>query len=276
MIERLWMFTTAPAPAARELLLRRVEYLRLTDLALFVNGLDEDTFHIPAERERRLADLVTGLHRLGVSPHLVTWLRPTERYMAAAAERLRPLCMTFGARSLMFDAEEPWTHHPSLRGNSEAKAQAFLDRHWSFDYWPCALGVSGITFIPAAVRPLARRCQYVLPQAYSVARASAVYRPGVTQRLAHEHWQAFGKPIVMGLAAWNLNRHGGLSQAGAMQAAIAASEDLGVSEVAYWSLRWVVESAARSEFIRQAGAKARQGLSQREALPAGERELSLL
>lgn len=272
MIKRIWMFTTPPTATGLDLMLRRTDYLRLTDMAIFVNGLDEREFLVPAERERRLSAVVTGLHRLGVSPHLVSWLRPTERYMAAAAERLRPLCLMLGARSLLFDAEEPWTRHPTLRGHGEAGAEAFLARHWAFDYWPCALGVSGITYIPAAVRPLARRCQYVLPQAYSVAHANASYRPGVTQRLAHERWQDFGKPIVMGLAAWKLNRHGGLSQTGAMQRAIATAEDLGIGEVGYWSLRWVVESAERTEFMRQAATKAREGRPQRDTAAAPERE----
>ena len=63
-------------------------------------------------------------------------------------------------------------------------------------------------------------------------------RPGVTQRLAHENWRVLGKPLVMGLAAWKLNLHGGLTQAGSMQTAITAVEDLrdpAVQEVAYWS-----------------------------------------
>ncbi len=272
MIERVWMFTAPPAAAGLDLMLRRTEHLRLTDMAVFVNGLDEREFAIPAAREQRLTALAMGLHGLGVQPHLVSWLRPTERYMRAAAERLRALCMMLGARSLLFDAEEPWTRHPALSGDGEAKAEAFLARHWAFDYWPCALGVSGITYIPAAVRPLARRCQYVLPQAYSVAHANASYRPGVTQRLAHERWQEFGKPIVMGLAAWKLNRHGGLSQTGSMQKAITSAEDMGAAEVAYWSLRWVVESAERVEFVRQAATKARAGLPQRDGAATPERE----
>ena len=80
----------------------------------------------------------------------------------------------------------------------------------------------------------------------------------------------------MGLAAWKLNLHGGLTQAGSMQTAITAVEDLRdpvVEEVAYWSYRWLLQSATRRDFVRQASLKARAGLSQRAALPAGVREL---
>jgi len=126
---------------------------------------------------------------------------------------------------------------------------------------------------------VAERCDYVLPQAYSVNRSGKVYRPGVTQTEAYKRWRDFWvtywdirvwrKPIVMGLAAWNLNRPGGMSRTRAMQVAIETTEDLSdpsISEVAYWSLQWAIRSKERAAFIRQAGAKARQGVSQRAKL----------
>ena len=70
MIRRLWTFATAPSSGELDLFLRRVEYLRLSDMALFVNGLDDDQFHIPAARERRLTEAALGLHRIGVTPRI--------------------------------------------------------------------------------------------------------------------------------------------------------------------------------------------------------------
>lgn len=265
MITRIGAYAIVNAATDQPAFWRSVAGLGLTDVALFVNGLDEPQFAISAARERVLGDAIMGLHRHGVSPHLVTWLRPTERYLNDAASRLRALCMTWGVRSLQFDAEEPWTRHPALRGKGAAAARAFLDRHWTFDVWPCPLGVTGITFVPDAVVPLAERCHYVLPQAYSIANQSAVYRPGQTQRIAHERWSRFGKPIVMGLAAWKLNRSGGLTQSASMQRAIVATESLAlpaVNEVAYWSLRWILQSKERSAFVAGACAKARAGVPQ--------------
>jgi hypothetical protein len=275
MIKRIWAYAVVAPAGQRAAQLRQVADLGLTDVALFVNGLDEGVFRIPPARERALAETIAGLHRLGVSPHLVSWLRPSERYMNDAAGRLRALCMTWGVRSLQFDAEEPWTRHPLLRGRGADAARAFLDRHWTFAAWPCPLGVTGITFVPDSVVPLAERCDYVLPQAYSVAHANRVYRPGQTQRIAHERWSRFGKPIVMGLAAWKLNRHGGLTQAQAMQKAILTTEHLVmpvVPEVAYWSLRWIGASAERTAFVRAACTKVRAGLPQSAPAPAAARE----
>jgi hypothetical protein len=271
MINRIWAYAIVNTATDQAAFWRSVTGLGLTDVALFVNGLDEERFVISPARERVLADAIMGLHRNGVSPHLVSWLRPTERYMNDAALRLRALCMTWGVRSLQFDAEEPWTRHPTLRGKGATAARAFLDRHWAFDYWPCPLGVTGITFVPDAVMPLAERCHYVLPQAYSIASASTVYRPGQTQRIAHERWSRFGKPIVMGLAAWKLNRSGGLTQTASMQRAIVAAESLTVpvvNEVAYWSLRWILQSKERSAFVAGACAKARAGMPQSAPAPA--------
>jgi hypothetical protein len=274
MIQRVWAFATLPSDRDRSLFLSRIEYLRLTDVVLFVNALEETAFTLPVSRERRLQEVSLELHSRGVSPHLISWLRPTERYMTDAATRLRPLCMTTGARSLLFDAEEPWTHHPSLKGRGARAAEALLQRFWKFDFWPCLLGMSGITFVPAEVKPLTQLCDYVLPQAYSVAKEGTVYRPGVTQRKAYELWSGFGKPMVMGLAAYKPNRYGGFSPAGSMQKAITATEDLAISEVAYWSLRWIVESKERTAFIRQAATKARRHLSQKMALAASDLEMA--
>ena len=270
MIHRIWAYAVVAPGSDRAAMLRQVADLGLTDLVVFVNGLDEAQFALPAAREAALAEAVAGLHRLGVAPHLVSWLRPTERYLTEAAARLHGLCTGWGVRSLQFDAEEPWTRHPLLRRGGERAAREFLDRHWTFDNWPCKLGVTGIAFLPPAVAPLAERCHYVLPQAYSVARAHPVYRPGATQRLAHQRWQRFGLAVVMGLAAWNLDRPGGIAQSEAMQRAIGATEALDgpvVKEVAYWSLRWIVASRERADFVRQACAKARRGVPQASASP---------
>ena len=69
----------------------------------------------------------------------------------------------------------------------------------------------------------------------------------------------------MGLAAWKLNRPGGISVASAMQTAVVASEELAdpqVSEIAYWSMEWLTKSTEVAAFIREAGIKAKQGKSQ--------------
>jgi hypothetical protein len=71
--------------------------------------------------------------------------------------------------------------------------------------------------------------------------------------------------MVMGLAAWNLNRPGGISKTTAMQRAIEACESLSdpsVTEVAYWSLKLITQSQEIAAFVRDAGIKVRAGISE--------------
>jgi len=272
MISHVWVFSGLPTSSQRSAFIRQIEELRVTDVALMINPLTSASFTLSVDRVRQIEEVCWDLEEIAVYSHLVSWLRPSRAYLETAATRLRPLCLSTGVRSLMFDVEEPWTRHVA----GEAAARSILSRYWRFQDWPCPLGATVITPRLREVRPVAELCDYVLPQAYSTSGTSTTKRPGVTQRLAHENWSVLGKPLVMGLAAWKLNLHGGLTQAGSMQTAITAVEDLrdpAVQEVAYWSYRWLLQSATRRDFVRQASLKARAGLSQRAALPAGPGEL---
>ncbi len=266
MIGRVWVFAMGipTTPERLTAFVRRIGDLQVTDVALMLNQYTERTFGITTAPARQVEETARRLGSLGVAAHLVTWLRPDERFVADAAHRLRPLCAAAGARSLMFDVEEPWT-----TGNSEARARAFLARHWPFTGWPCALGATGITYIPPSVRPVAERCDYVLPQAYSAHFQGAVYHPGATQPLAHRLWKGLGKPIVMGLAGWNeILRPGGISETEALQRAIVATEGLrdpAITDVAYWVLEGL--AGERAAFVRQAAAKARRGVPQGAGQP---------
>jgi hypothetical protein len=162
MIERIWVFALAPSNQDRGLFLQRIEWLHLTDVVFFVNGCEECRFNLPASREVRITQTASRLAELGVDTHLITWVRPVRTYMTDCANRLRPLCQTIGARSLVFDAEGPWTRNrqcdtgPRCEGQRGAAwARTILREHWPFTDWPCDLGVSGITYIPDAVRALA-------------------------------------------------------------------------------------------------------------------------
>jgi hypothetical protein len=277
MIRRVWVFAdlrfSAGSPLDREHFLDRIWNLNVTDVAFMINLPSRKKFLLSSSRALWLEEIAWELRAMDVVTHLVTWLRPTERYMIRAAEILRPLCANIvantGAGSLLFDAEWPWVRN--TRG--EAGAEAVLKRYWTwFENWPSMLGVTGVAALPSAVKPLASRCDYVLPQAYSVnvsGEPPGLREPGRFQRFAYESWRASRKPMVMGLAAWNLKRPGGISQTTAMQKAITAVEQLtSVYEVAYWSLKHLISSRAqvREAFVQQAAIKARRGISQKMPL----------
>ena len=279
MIERIWIFANAPPDSGRDKFLQRVEWLYLTDVALFVNSNQGCRFQMSSTREQQIRETTRQLSEMKIATHLVCWLRPIDSFLTDSADRLRPLCEEIKPRSLLFDAEEPWTKNACGK-HGPAWSKKIVEDDWTFFNWSCQLGVTGITSLPSAVRPLIDRCHYMLPQAYSTVGNGNSGKPGVTQTLAHKEWHDFRypwlpferKPMVMGLAAWNLQRPGGISRTQAMQKAIATVETLRepeVTEVAYWSMKWVIQSKEIAEFIRTAGAKAKLRIPQSLS---GERE----
>ena len=173
MIRRIWVFSmSAPSQTARNLFLERIAWLHLTDVAFYVNGKQDRTFRPSVTRVRRIEETASRLKDQNVDTHLVTWLRPSRTYMDRCAAFMRPFCERIGARSMLFDTEEPW----KLNVRGEAGARAIVEQHWPFYNWPCYLGVSDITYMPDAVKPVAEKCHYTLPQAYSVGNQRGGYR----------------------------------------------------------------------------------------------------
>ena len=114
MIRRVWLFATVPRDSERALWLQRVEWLQVTDMAIFVNSLGDRQFTLSKSKAQRRIEIAQQLAEIDVDTHLVSWLRPTSSYMLRAAELMRSLCERSGARSLLFDVEEPWTQHTSI------------------------------------------------------------------------------------------------------------------------------------------------------------------
>jgi len=274
MITRVWLFSMRFPNVST------IADLQVTDVAVMINNEWGD-FNVKWTA-RQLIELAAQLRSINVAFHLLSWLQPTERYMVSAAASLRGLCENTGARSLQFDVEESWFRHPSIykQGDSPevitGRARAAVERYWQFDSWPCLLGATSYGFMHPAVKPVADRCHYVLPQAYGT-QANSQFAPGVLQERSFRSWQVTRKQVVMGLACYDLYRPSGATQSQAMQTAIARTEDLTVGEVAYWSYEWLVSRfrnepttnvQERHAFVKQASIKARRGLSQKSALPS--------
>jgi hypothetical protein len=303
MIRRVWLFADIPGVRRRSGFITREEFANwmynsnITDVAFMTNQSLTPRFALSLGSLAWLESIAVQLGDMDVATHLVVLLRPTRDFLASTFDVLGPLCSRIrtrtGGGSVMFDAEG-WWRNPLIRAARAARRPvaehvgAFLEASWPAGGWPCPLGVTDIVSIGLpgtaahqAIAPLAERCDYVLPQAYSVASTSAgedlrarpIYQPGQTQRRAHEIWQAFKKPIVMGLAAWNLNLTGSGSQTAAMQRAVASIENLPkpvVEQIAYWHLKFLYRPDARTQerfrFVQQAAIKARLGVSQRRSL----------
>jgi hypothetical protein len=183
----------------------------------------------------------------GIETHLMSWIMPYERYIEGAAERLIPLCGDVGAASLQWDAEEPWVLARKQKRMGFKEAASLIAE--KFSDLSCEMGVTAIGFasIPK-VGPLVEVCDYGVPQAYSTTRSGV--KPGSGQKMLHKRWRnKFGKPIVMGLAAFRQSGIPGHTVESAMKACIKASGELGCTAVIYWSLQHIRSSSTVRKVI---------------------------
>lgn len=178
----------------------------------------------------RLADLA---HRAGIEVHLMSWCMPHEKYIVQSAEKLIPLAKLMNAKSIQWDAEEPWTKARKRLPYEEA---ATILKE-SFEKLHCDMGVNGIGYASGnKLGPLISICDYAVPQAYATAKNGM--HPKKSPQKFHNRWRdKFGKPIVMGLAAYRQKGISGHTQAQAIAAGIEGTNALGtVDTVIYWSL----------------------------------------
>lgn len=197
----------------------------------------------PTATIKRLCELATAK---GIEVHLMSWVMPHRAYIDRAAEVLVPLCADVGASSLMWDAEEPWTL--AKRRMPYAAAASHLGA--AFEGLSCPMGVTGIGYASVAkLGPLAEVCDYVVPQAYST-RSSGL-DPETAPGKFHKRWaKAFGRPVVLGLAAYRQTGIPGHTAASAMKAA--ARDAAKYSDtIIYWNLSALRKSPSTAQVVAQ-------------------------
>lgn len=226
---------------------------RINRLDVIVNDFSTDRKPTPFStyRHAKIVELCRAAKDAGLEVHLMSWIMPHAEFIEQAAQRLLPLCEQTGAASLQWDAEEPWTlaHDPLPYEEAATRIEeAFATR-------PCPMGVNGIGFTPTdRFGPLARVCDYLMPQCYATAGSRA--RPGTVVSLCVDRWRrAFGqdKPLVIGLAAYRQEGIEGHTPGQAMTTSLDNVRAYGLDSVVYWNLRAIRESpevAAVVEAIR--------------------------
>jgi hypothetical protein len=269
-VRRVWVFSTIPTDQRNlpGFVVARYQ-AGYTDIVFEINDKPKTknvpigSFVVPKARLDALRSMIPEFCHLGIDVHLMCWLQPQAAFMQAVAATMQPLCQTLPVRSLLFDLEEPWTTYTNAD-----QTRALLASNWPFGGWPCSLGATSTSNLPQSVGVVAQRCNYVLPQAYSTNGLGQ--RAGQGQRTAVRNWGGLitpARPLVMGLAAWDLNltpyadkgsaarpRPRALTEQQALQAAIVAAETLGAKEVAYWSLPKLKEAGAEKRAACIAGA----------------------
>lgn len=177
----------------------------------------------------------------GLDLHLTAWAQPHREYMQRACDELRQMTVEFGARSICWDSEEPWTQ--AIGG---ADQQEIADE---MDLFGATEGVSGIGFASRELDPLIARADYIAPQAYvTKAPGGLEYDdpnstndiPGV---LARWRKRAPDVELVPAFAAW------GQIRGGIVQAWRAAGKP---ARVLLWSLRHIQDRPVEVQRLRDA------------------------
>jgi len=203
--------------------------------------------HSAARKERRfyvrdnkkIERLCKRAQDNGIDTHLMSWIMPHRKYIDRASELLVPLCNDVGAKSLQWDAEEPWTQ---ARKPMRYKDAALRIRD-KFSGLSCQMGYNAIGYASVSkVGPLAEVSDYAVPQAYSTARSGV--KPGSGQKKIFKRWMDnFDKPIIMGLAAFRQKGIPGHTIESAIKECADASQELGCTTVIYWDLAAIRSSS---------------------------------
>lgn len=186
---------------------------------------------------KQISALATAAADAGMDVHLMSWIMPHEVYLRQAANVLVALAQRTGAKSVQWDAEEPWMKARKPMPRKEA-AELLVDE---FSAAGVSMGVNGIGYASKdKLGPLAAVCDYTVPQVYATAKSGL--DPKKAPRQFYDRWhKSFSKPVMMGLAAYRQQGMPGYGSPGeAMLASIEAVRQIPqVDTVVYWSLRHI-------------------------------------
>lgn len=240
-----WAFSSALNDP--ESVLAQARGVGVNHLDVMVNGNDDPAWHVAEFDKIRRAVGVWKAGGLHVS--VTSWVRPRADWVAGLGA-LADLCRELGV-GLTLDVEEPWT--TEVRGMAATERESWAARVFAAIGHGVRVAGTAIVFCePELVGPLLRRCAYTVPQAYATKKNAGHLVAGRLEELAVERYRQFGRPIVLGAAAWNLTGAYGLAALGAIETSMRAARKLGCG-VRFWHLHflaadWRLAAAARVGF----------------------------
>ncbi len=199
----------------------------------------KDSYHLAFERAYD-ADL---------TPHLMIWAHRTRRFLEAALPDVRDLVGTadYQAESLLLDCEGDW--HRSRDNTSSVDAAVMVSNRLGSARW----GVTGLSTLRSALKPLVLHASYVVPQPYSIwkpgsgrhwSHGRATF-PGVQQVTSYNSWHREGGPeFIMGLANYwgarpKSSSHPAITNLQAIRWSMSETLALGITRAWFWSLKWM-------------------------------------
>jgi hypothetical protein len=220
---RAWCGLSSLAHPARDVAFAKSIGLTGIDIIANDHSAAREPRRFDIRPTQQIVTLATMARDAGLDVHLMSWIMPHKRYIKEAADVLPELMAKTGARSLVWDAEEPWTLARKRLRYSEAGAlvgELFAVREFE-------MGATGIRYAPAAkLAPLVAVCDYMVPQCYSTRTSKAAPSTVVSKGVAT--WRkkfGDGPRMVPGLAAYRQSGIKGHSIRSAMQAAIDNAEE---------------------------------------------------
>ncbi|MCA9656523.1 MAG: peptidoglycan-binding protein [Myxococcales bacterium] len=219
-------------------------YVVVNDHSTSRSARDFDTF-----TRSKIVTLSKVARDAGVEVHLMSWIMPHATYLRQAAEQLIPLVADTGARSLQWDAEEPWTQAVDPPSYEEAAQQVARE----LASLTVPMGVTGIGYTPAdKFGPLAAVCKTLVPQCYATSGGSLKPESAVSSCVDRWRSKGFGGASPaweIGLAAYRQEGIEGHTVASAMTASLDNARAYQFDSVVYWSLRQIRGSAEVTQVI---------------------------
>ena len=231
----------------------RLHALGITDACIMINPLDSTTFGFGSVSQARIRTFVALLKGSAIRLTLTSWLRPSRTFIDALLRDLPPFAREVGAR-VEFDVEEPWTNNsPSGFTTHDEAADYLFAGLRKAEASEVAVTCQVDQTDRARMRALVRHADLVVPQAYSTkgtASSHAVggtYGPRGLQRRAAQKVAdsvaASGKPIIMGLAAYNRTGWSGHTARDIMtmelEEAVSLRSSHAIQGARYWSWKHI-------------------------------------
>lgn len=210
-------------------------------------------FHV---RDRaKIVAMARMFQAAGIKVSLSTWACPTEDWIKGM-KLVGEIATECNAVGVTLDLEEAWITPLKNKPQSEifpwnTGLVGTLRQHFKG-----RIGVAPIVYASTKVLDdVFKTVDYIIPQCYSTTKNTVnLKKVGDLERITMARYAKYGKEVIMGQAAWNLDNAYHLSSpTNAIRGSLTASLEAGVSKVRYWRLEMMYGDILKAmhEFLEQ-------------------------
>lgn len=203
--------------------------------------------------EQKIRKAVTYLKAGGIDVWLTTWIKPTKTWIEGMRIVGR-LAEELGVSGICLDMEDPWIYgfRSGVTGEEIEALNVDLFNALRESY----TGQIGVSVIISQndiykVQKSLELCDVIIPQAYATKKNAGNRTAGGLEASTVNLFQKYGKRLIMGGAAWNLDGAYGTDKASALQISINTTRALGITEIRYWRLEFFYDPTLADVIKRQ-------------------------